>query len=262
MQKGDIAMKKTNQLNRREFLASAGAAAASVPYLIPSGVLAAAGRAGANERITMAHIGVGGMGGHHLRDMVGRRDRGQVNIAAVCDIDKNRLVNALKTAGEGVQPYHDYRYILQRKDIDAVVIATPDHWHGVQMVHAAECGKHVVCLVELKARFDEARNIQWAQMLEESGVHVVYGIPGLKTHAKALIIVREEGDEIRCYAHFGTGNYHYKTANLYTDIGVFTARPEFTSELMDLFNYLTGRSLKADYSKLLVAPFNICIYNF
>ncbi|MHC4558917.1 MAG: Gfo/Idh/MocA family oxidoreductase, partial [Planctomycetota bacterium] len=118
-------MKKTSQLNRREFLAAAGAAAASMPYLIPSGVLAGAG---ANEKITMAHIGVGGMGGHHLRDMVQRRNKGEVNIAAVCDIDKNRLVNALKTAGEGVQPYHDYRYILQRKDIDAVVISTPDHW--------------------------------------------------------------------------------------------------------------------------------------
>ena len=83
------------------------------------------------------------MGGHHLRDMVNRREQGQVNIAAVCDIDKNRLINALKTAGPGVEPYHDYRYILQRKDIDAVVISTPDHWHAVQMVHAAECGKHV-----------------------------------------------------------------------------------------------------------------------
>jgi predicted dehydrogenase len=135
-------MKTSHQLNRREFLAAA-ATAASVPYLIPSGVLASRGRAGANEKITTAHIGVGGMGGYHLRDMVERREKGQVNIAAVCDIDEKRLANALKTAGPGVQPYHDYRYILQRKDIDAVVIATPDHWHGVQMVHAAECGKHV-----------------------------------------------------------------------------------------------------------------------
>ena len=136
-------MKTSHQLNRREFLAAAGVAAASVPYLIPSGVLASRGRAGANERITTAHIGVGGMGGYHLRDMVERREKGQVHIAAVCDIDEKRLANALKTAGPGVQPYHDYRYILQRQDIDAVVIATPDHWHAVQMVHAAECGKHV-----------------------------------------------------------------------------------------------------------------------
>ncbi|MBN2316165.1 MAG: Gfo/Idh/MocA family oxidoreductase [Sedimentisphaerales bacterium] len=136
-------MTTSHQLNRREFLKAASVAAASLPYLIPCGVLAARGRAGANEKITTAHIGVGGMGGYHLRDMVQRRDKGEVNIAAVCDIDQERLANALKTAGAGVQPYHDYRSILQRKDIDAVVIATPDHWHGVQTVHAAECGKHV-----------------------------------------------------------------------------------------------------------------------
>ena len=135
--------KDSTQLNRRKFLAAAGAAAVSMPYLIPSGVLAQAGRVGANDKITVAHIGVGGMGGYHLRDMVKRRDKGEVNIAAVCDIDKNRLANALKTVGPGAEPYHDYRYILMRKDIDAVVIATPDHWHGVQMVHAAESGKHV-----------------------------------------------------------------------------------------------------------------------
>jgi len=138
-------MKKSNKLNRREFLATAaaGAAAMSFPYLVPSGVLAARGRTGANERLTMAHIGVGGMGGHHLGDMKRFVNSGAVKIAAVCDIDENRLAGAVKTAGPGVQPYRDYRYILDRKDIDAVVIATPDHWHGVQMVHAAECGKHV-----------------------------------------------------------------------------------------------------------------------
>ncbi|MHC4735609.1 MAG: Gfo/Idh/MocA family protein [Planctomycetota bacterium] len=135
-------MKRTKQLNRREFLAGT-AAVVSFPYLIPSGALAAKGKGGANERLTMAHIGVGGMGGHHLRDMVKRRNKGEVNIAAVCDADENRLAGAAKTAGKGVQPYRDYRYILERKDIDAVVIATPDHWHGVQMVHAAESGKHV-----------------------------------------------------------------------------------------------------------------------
>jgi len=135
-------MKRKNKINRREFLAAAGAAV-SVPYFIPSGVLAASGRTGANEKLTMAHIGVGGMGGYHLRDMVARRDRGEVNIAAVCDADEKRLAAAVKTAGKGVEPYRDYRYILQRNDIDAVVIATPDHWHGVQMVHAAQCGKHV-----------------------------------------------------------------------------------------------------------------------
>ncbi|TKJ35741.1 MAG: hypothetical protein CEE38_14135 [Planctomycetes bacterium B3_Pla] len=138
-------MKKSKQLNRRQFLATAGAAAASVPYLIPSGVLAARGRPGANERITTAHIGVGGRGGGLLREVKRFRDAGSVNIAAVCDIDKNRLDKAVKEAGEGTDAYHDYRHILQRKDIDAVVIGTPDHWHGVQVVHAAETGKHIYC---------------------------------------------------------------------------------------------------------------------
>ncbi len=138
-------MKKSNQLNRRKFLAGAAASAAAIglPYFIPSCAWSGPGRIGPNERLTMAHIGVGSMGGYHLRDMVKRRDRGEVNIAAVCDIDEKRLAGAVKTAGAGVQPYRDYRYILERKDIDAVVIATPDHWHGVQMVHAAECGKHI-----------------------------------------------------------------------------------------------------------------------
>ena len=135
-------MKRTKQLDRREFLAAAGAAV-GVPYLIRPNVLAALGRTGANERITIGFIGVGGMGGYHLSDMKGFREAGVVNIAAVCDIDENRLAGAVKEAGAAVQPYRDYRYILERKDIDAVVISTPDHWHAVQTVHAAECGKHV-----------------------------------------------------------------------------------------------------------------------
>ncbi len=135
-------MKDTSKFSRREFLAAAGAAA-TVPYLIPSDVLAKANRPGANDRIVTAHIGVGGMGGYHLRDMKRRMDNGEATIAAVCDADENRLAKAVMTAGAGVKPYRDYRYILQRKDIDAVVIATPDHWHAVQMVHAAESGKHV-----------------------------------------------------------------------------------------------------------------------
>ena len=137
------------KIPRREFLKTAGAAtgtALAAPYLIPSGVLAASDREGANERLTLGCIGVGGMGGYHLNDLVGRAQRGQVNIAAVCDVDDHRLANALaqaaKTGGK-VTPYRDYRYLIDRKDIDAVVIATPDHWHAVQMVHAAECGKHV-----------------------------------------------------------------------------------------------------------------------
>jgi polyphosphate kinase len=122
------------------------------------------------------------------------------------------------------------------------------------LIRAAEEGKDVVCLVELKARFDEKHNIYWAQELEKAGVHVVYGIPGLKTHAKAILVVRQDPDGLRAYAHCGTGNYNARTSNLYTDFGLFTAKSEFTREFMHFFNYLSGRSLKEDYKKLLVAP--------
>ena len=129
-------------MKRREFLTTA-AAAVSLPYLIPGRALAQPGNPGAGERLTFGHVGVGGMGGYHLGDMKGRANRGEVNIAAVCDVDETRLAGASRTAGPQADVYRDYRYVLQRKDIDAVVIATPDHWHGVQTVHACECGKHV-----------------------------------------------------------------------------------------------------------------------
>src|SRR5262249_11692781 len=116
------------------------------------------------------------------------------------------------------------------------------------LIRAAEQGKQVVCLIELKARFDEERNIYWAQAMEKAGVHVVYGIVGLKTHAKLALVVRRERDEFRSYVHIGTGNYHSHTAKMYTDLGLFTARPEITGEIVEIFHYLTGRSLKMDYS--------------
>jgi polyphosphate kinase len=122
------------------------------------------------------------------------------------------------------------------------------------LIRAAEERKQVVCLVELKARFDEERNILLAQALEKAGVHVVYGIMGLKTHTKTTLVVRQDPDGIRCYAHIGTGNYNVSTAKLYTDIGLFTCNPEITEDLVGLFHYLTGRSLKKDYNKLLIAP--------
>lgn len=125
------------------------------------------------------------------------------------------------------------------------------------LIHAAEQGKQVVCLVELKARFDEQRNIFWAQQLERAGVHVVYGIVGLKTHTKLSLVVRQDSDEIRCYVHIGTGNYNVQTARLYTDIGMLTCRKEITNEVVELFHYLTGRSLKGDYTTLMVAPINM-----
>jgi polyphosphate kinase len=125
------------------------------------------------------------------------------------------------------------------------------------LARAAESGKQVAALVELKARFDEESNIQWAQALESAGVHVVYGMLGLKTHTKIALIVRQEDDGMRSYAHISTGNYNSRTAQLYTDLGLFTCREDICADIVDLFAYLTGRSLKSDYRKLLVAPVNM-----
>lgn len=125
------------------------------------------------------------------------------------------------------------------------------------LIQAAEAGKQVVCLVELKARFDEERNIFWAQALERAGVHVVYGVLGLKTHSKVTLVVRQESDGLKSYAHIGTGNYHLQTTRVYTDLGLFTCDAAITEDLIELFHYLTGRSLKRDYRKLLVAPMNM-----
>jgi polyphosphate kinase len=122
------------------------------------------------------------------------------------------------------------------------------------LIRAAELGKQVVALVELKARFDEEANITYARELEQAGVHVVYGVVGLKTHAKASLVVRREGDGMRRYAHVGTGNYNPVTAKLYEDIGLLTADPDIGADLTDLFNLLTGYSRQRDYRSLLVAP--------
>ncbi len=125
------------------------------------------------------------------------------------------------------------------------------------LIEAARNGKQVTVVIELKARFDEAANIKWARMMREAGVDVVYGVAGLKTHAKAMLIVRSEGDGIRRYAHLGTGNYHPSTARIYTDVGVLTCREEVTSDLAELFNLLTGISKFDGMRELLVAPFNL-----
>jgi polyphosphate kinase len=122
------------------------------------------------------------------------------------------------------------------------------------LAHAAESGKQVVALVELQARFDEEANIDRARVLEEAGVHVVYGVVGLKTHAKILLVVREEQDGIRRYCHIGTGNYNPKTATLYEDLGLFTCDPDLGGDLSALFNHLTGYSRHVSYRELLVAP--------
>ena len=123
------------------------------------------------------------------------------------------------------------------------------------LIDCAEHGKQAVCLVELKARFDERRNIEWSRALEQAGVHVVYGFPELKIHAKMTLIVRREGDGLRRYVHIGTGNYHATTARLYEDVGIFTADEDIAADVADLFNYLTGFGRPQRFRKLLVAPF-------
>jgi polyphosphate kinase len=125
------------------------------------------------------------------------------------------------------------------------------------LLEAADAGKQVAALVELKARFDERNNINWATRLESAGVHVVYGVENLKTHCKLCLIVRQESDGITRYVHVGTGNYNHATAQIYTDIGLFTANPEICDDASDLFNYLTGYSKRREYRQLLVAPVSL-----
>ena len=125
------------------------------------------------------------------------------------------------------------------------------------LIYATERGKQSMSLIELKARFDESRNIGWSRSLEQAGVHVVYGFPNLKIHAKMTLIVRREGGELRRYAHLGTGNYNIVTAKAYEDYGLFTADPDITADVADLFNYLSGFSRPQPFRKLLVAPFGL-----
>jgi polyphosphate kinase len=128
------------------------------------------------------------------------------------------------------------------------------------LLEAIQNGKQVAVLVELKARFDEESNIGWARMLESEGVHVVYGLLGLKTHSKIALVIRKEGDGIRRYIHLATGNYNSITAQLYEDLGMFTTDEQIGADATDLFNYLTGYSAKHDFRKLLVAPINLRPY--
>ncbi len=166
-------------------------------------------------------------------------------------------------------PYEDFnssveRFIRQAADdpsvlgIKMAVYRTEEQSPCMRtLIRAAEAGKQIVCLVELQARFDEERNIYWAQAMEQAGIHVVYGIVGLKTHAKIALVIRDEPGGIRCYAHIGTGNYHTQTARLYTDLSLLTCRAGITADLVALFNHLTGRSLNCAYQRLMVAPINM-----
>jgi polyphosphate kinase len=166
-------------------------------------------------------------------------------------------------------PYESFRRTVQRFLESAVadpavhVIKTVLYRMGDDnpfiplLVRAAEAGKQVIVIVEIQARFDEARNIQAVKALERAGVHVVYGVVGLKTHCKAILVTREEGDEMRSYVHISTGNYNPLTAKVYTDFGFFTAQEAYTREINHLFNFLTGRSRFENYQKLLIAPLNM-----
>ena len=138
---------------------------------------------------------------------------------------------------------------LYRISKDSPIIAS--------LIQAAENGKQVMALVELKARFDEDNNIQWARHLEQSGVHVVYGVIGLKTHTKIALVIRKEKGRLRPYFHIGTGNYNAKTSKNYTDLGLLSSQPELGQDLVELFNYLTGFSKQQEYRKLLVAPITL-----
>src|SRR6188472_491681 len=139
----------------------------------------------------------------------------------------------------------------------SVYRTSADSPHVPALIEAAEEGKQTVCLVELKARFDERRNIEWSRALESAGVHVVHGFPSLKIHAKGTLVVRRDAEGLRRYAHIGTGNYNAVTARLYEDFSLFTGDPDVTADLADLFNHLTGFGRPHAFRKLLVAPFTM-----
>lgn len=125
------------------------------------------------------------------------------------------------------------------------------------LISAVENGKEVVCVIELKARFDEANNISWANKLEQAGAHIIYGMVGLKTHCKIALVTRKENHGLKCYAHIGTGNYNALTSAFYTDLGLITSKPKITDDIVQVFNYLTGKTEPQNFNKLLVAPFNL-----
>jgi polyphosphate kinase len=184
--------------------------------------------------------------------------------------DLARIFDEIRSADIGVhQPYESFRasfeVFAQAAVQDPNVIAmktavyrtSDDSTLVGSLIQCVEDGKQSVCLVELKARFDERRNIEWSRALEQAGVHVVYGFPDLKIHAKMTLVVRREGSRLRRYVHIGTGNYHAATARQYEDFGIFTADEEIAADVADLFNYITGFGRPQKFRKLLVAPFTL-----
>jgi polyphosphate kinase len=182
--------------------------------------------------------------------------------------DDNADIFAMIRSGDILvqHPYesfdHSVEHFIEQAAADPKVVAIKQALYRTSgdspfipsLIRAAESGKQVAVLVELRARFDEARNIVWARKLEDAGVHVAYGVVGYKTHTKVALVVRQEQGGIRSYAHIGTGNYNSKTARIYEDLGLLTCDAGITEDLVGLFNYMTGRSRQTEYQKLLVAP--------
>jgi polyphosphate kinase len=189
---------------------------------------------------------------------------------AASQADLPRVFDEIRRGDLAVhQPYESFRASFEVfaqatvRDPDVIALKTSvyrtsdDSVLVGSLIQCSEDGKQSVCLVELKARFDERRNIEWSRALEQAGVHVVYGFPDLKIHAKMTLVVRRERTGLRRYAHIGTGNYHSATARLYEDFGIFTADEEITADVADLFNYITGFGRPQKFRKLLVAPFTL-----
>ena len=226
-----------------------------------------------------------GLADDDLYETDGMLDWGTLNELADVELPENRWPKWTPVAPHGLEdenadifslirqgdvlvhhPYesfdHSVEHFIEQAAADPKVLAIKQALYRTSgdspfipsLIRAAESGKQVAVLVELRARFDEARNIVWARKLEDAGVHVAYGVVGYKTHTKVALVVRQEPGGIRSYAHIGTGNYNSKTARMYEDIGLFTCDAAITEDLVELFNYMTGRSRKTEYQKLLVAP--------
>ena len=232
--------------------------------------------------LLMTHLDLGPEDVYRLEGPLGRRDLISLTAIERPDLKDPPLQPAIPPALKGADvfaairrgdillhhPYDAFGPIVQlieQAAVDPGVLAIKQTLYRIgqnsplvdALIQARDNGKQVAVLVELKARFDEENNIEWARALEDAGVHVVYGLIGLKTHCKVALIVRREADGIRRYVHMWTGNYNVMTARQYTDMGILTCRPDFGSDVSELFNYLTGFSRQRTYRRLLVAPVNL-----